>query len=63
MNINPIKTYHVTVKTLDHQEYQFDAYSCLSSEDLTAHIFDQTPNVRGVTVTPAELAHKALQSA
>ena len=58
-----MKTYKVTIETLDHQEYEFDAYSCLSSEDLTAHIFNQTPNVRGVTVTPSELAHKELQSA
>ena len=57
------KKYKVTIKTLDHQEYTFETHSALMSEELTACIFNQTPNVRGVTVTPAELVHKALQSA
>jgi hypothetical protein len=50
--MRPIKKYQVTIKTLNHEEYEYGAYSCLSEEELTTHIFDQTPNVRGVTVTP-----------
>ena len=55
--------YQVTIQTLNHQNFQYTVWSDSTVENLTAHIFNQTPNVRGVTVTPSELAHKVLQSA
>lgn len=43
--------YQVTIQTLNHSYTQYDVESNLPAENLTAHIFNQTPNVRGVNVT------------
>ena len=47
--------YQVTIQTLNHQNFHYTVWSDSTVENLTAHIFNQTPNVRGVTVTPVEM--------
>lgn len=48
-----MKTYQVTIETLDNQVFQYEVNSNSSSSTLCNKIFNQTPNVRGVDVRPA----------
>lgn len=48
--------YQVTIKTLNYQMFQYEVDSNSTSDQLATSIFNQTPNVRGVTVTPQELS-------
>jgi hypothetical protein len=48
-----MKTFKVTIETLDHQVFQYEVNSNSSSTKLCDKIFNQTPNVRGVDVRPA----------
>lgn len=47
-----MKTYTVTIETLDHQYHQYNVTSKSTCAKLCESIFNQTPNVRGVDVRP-----------
>lgn len=47
-----MKTFKVTIETLSGEYHQYEVKSNSNCAKLCDSIFNQTPNVRGVTVDP-----------
>lgn len=43
-------TYKITIRTLDNQRFSYEVKSNCKSDTLCERIFNQTPNVREVSV-------------